>query len=112
MTDEKRRSPRILSRLPVRYGYVTVDRSAVAENISEGGLYIRTNQVLPVGSQISMEIEFPKRTVVQTGEVLWAIRVPEHLEQAMDCGMGVRFLDTIPDWIEFFTRWRREISGA
>jgi len=112
MIDEKRTSPRIPSRLPVRYGYVTVDRSAIAENISEGGLYIRTNQVLPVGSQISMEIEFPERTVVQTGEVLWAIRVPEHLAQAMDCGMGIRFIDTVPDWIEFFARWRRGITGS
>ena len=112
MTEETRKGPRVRSHLPVRYGYVTVDRSAVAENISEGGLYIRTNQVLPVGSQISMEIEFPERTVVHTGEVLWAIRVPEHLAETMVCGMGVRFIDTVPGWSEFFARWKSGGAGS
>ena len=112
MTVEKRRSVRVPSQLPVRYGYVTVDRSAVAENVSEGGLYIRTNQVLAVGSQIAMEIEFPERTVVHTGEVLWAIRVPEHLAQTMVCGMGIRFVDTVPDWIEFFARWKDGLAKS
>ena len=112
MIDEQRRSPRVRSRLPVRYGYVTVDRSAVAENVSEGGLFIRTNQVLPVGSQITMEIEFPERTVIHTGEVLWAIRVPEHMAQSMDCGMGIRFLDTVPDWVGFFARWKKAVTGS
>jgi len=96
----------------VRYGYVTIDRAAVAENVSEGGLYIRTNQVLPVGSQIAMEIEFPGRTVAQTGEVLWAIRVPEHMASTLICGMGVRFVDTVPDWTDFFRRWRDGALGG
>lgn len=112
MSKEMRTSPRIRSHLAVRYGYVTVDRSAVAENISEGGLYIRTNQVLSVGSQISMEIEFPERTVVHTGEVLWAIRVPEHMTETMVCGMGIRFIDTIPGWTEFFARWKGRVAKS
>ena len=112
MSKEKRKSPRIRSHLQVRYGYVTIDRSAVAENISEGGLYIRTNQVLPVGSQISMEIEFPERTVAHTGEVLWAIRVPEHMAETMVCGMGIRFIDTIPGWSELFARWKSQVAES
>jgi len=112
MADEKRQSPRVRTCLPVRYGYVTLDRTAVAENISEGGLYIRTNQVLPVGSQIAMEIEFPERTVVQTGEVLWAIRVPQHMAATLICGMGIRFVDTSPGWTDFFQRWKNGVAGA
>jgi len=112
MSDNRREDPRVRSQLPVRYGYVTADRSALAQNVSEGGLYIRTNQVLPVGSQISMEIEFPERTIVHTGEVMWAIRVPEHMAATLVCGMGVRFVDTIPGWSAFFRRWKSGLDGG
>jgi len=50
--------------------------------------------------------------VAQTGEVLWAIRVPEHMASTLICGMGVRFVDTVPDWTDFFRRWRDGALGG
>ena len=82
------------------------DRSARAETVSEGGLYIRTNDTLKVGTRLELQVEFPEQSVRLRGEVVWSIRVPEHLEQDMVCGMGVRFLGGDVDWPVFFRRWR------
>ena len=101
-----RRHDRVHARLRVAYGEGTIDYREHAESISEGGLYINTNEVLRVGTQLVVRIEFPDRTVCHRGEVTWAIRVPDHLRDQMVCGMGISFLDPAPQWQEFFREWR------
>ena len=41
------------------------------------------------------------------GEVVWAIRVPEHERSSMVCGMGVQFVGPAPWWPAFFRQWCR-----
>jgi len=74
-------------------------------NLSEGGLCIRTNEVLKTGSRILSALEMPDGQVHVTGEVMWAIRVPEHQTAFMEYGMGVQFLDSPPEWKRVFRRW-------
>jgi uncharacterized protein (TIGR02266 family) len=111
MTRNRRQFDRLESHLPVRFGFVTADRKAFADNLSEGGLFIRTNAVLPVGSQINIEIELPQRTVQQSGEVMWAIKVPDHQKDILVCGMGIRFLQTDPGWTALFRKLRKGFAG-
>lgn len=101
-----KRSERIRVRIRVRYGLSAADREGFAENVSEGGIYINTNQVFKVGSRLLLRIEFLERVVRQRGEVVWAIQVPEHLRGSMVCGMGISFTDTDPEWLSFFRRWK------
>lgn len=104
-----RRHDRVHARLPVAYGVDEIDRQSYAESISEGGLYIHTNDVLKVGTRLIVRIEFPERAVCHRAEVTWAIHVPEHLREQMVYGMGLTFIDPDPQWPEFFRRWT---SGA
>jgi uncharacterized protein (TIGR02266 family) len=112
MGIERRKFERVPSRLAVRYGYVTLDREGIADNVSEGGLFIRTNQVFPMGTHLRLEVDFPERTIQQSGEVMWAIKVPEHQVETMICGMGIRFVDTEPGWPEFFRRWMADVTAG
>jgi len=105
IADGARRHDRVRTRLRVIYGTGAEECSSLAESISEGGLYINTNDVLKVGTRLVLRIEFPEHTVFHRGEVTWAIRVPEHLRDQMVCGMGVSFIDPDPQWPEFFRTW-------
>ncbi len=102
----RRRHPRIPARLTVRFGVAETDREAPAENISEGGLYLNTNEVFPAGTQLTLRIGFPSGPVWLRGEVVWAIKVPASRRDSMICGMGVQFVDTRPDWPSFLRRWQ------
>jgi hypothetical protein len=104
---DRRRHERFRAALQVRYGTVSCDHVGPAENISLSGLCIRTNQVFPTGTRIRMQIDFPDRTVHHTGEVMWAIKVPEHDMGTMMCGMGIQFIAPGAAWAEFFSDWRQ-----
>jgi hypothetical protein len=107
-----RRDERVRTRLRVRYGIGAIDRESFAESISAGGLYIATNDVFKVGTRLVLRIEFPERAVCHSGEVTWAIHVPDHLQDRMVCGMGVAFIDPDPQWQEFFLRWKTGVAGT
>jgi len=107
----ERQHPRVRTSVLVHYGTGTPDRSSYAETVSEGGIYIRTNDTLKVGTRLAVCIDFPDRQVRLRGEVVWSIRVPEHLERDMVCGMGIRFLGGDLEWPTFFRRWRKGAAG-
>ena len=67
------------------------------ENISTGGLFIATRDLLPIGTQTQMRFSLSGSEQLTTQvEVRW-----HRLEQASDenisPGMGVRFLNLTPD---------------
>ena len=109
---ENRRHERIEVRLPVRYGRASLDKNAFAENISESGLYINTNQVFSVGTVLLMQVEFPQSTITQHGLVMWAIGVPEHMRDSMVCGMGIAFTALDPGWPTFFSNWMTSLRAG
>ena len=104
--DPRRGSVRYATQLQVRFGRETRDRRAPVANVSEGGLCIRTNDVLKTGSRILLAIEMRGKEIHLTGEVMWAIRVPEHQTEFMEYGMGVQFLDAGPEWKRAFAAWK------
>lgn len=112
MGIERRQQERIDTDLRVRYGQFTADREAIAVNVSMGGLFVKTNDIFPTGSELTLEIEFPERTVQLSGEVMWAIKVPEHQKEMLVCGMGVRFVQTEPGWPELFERWKQAATAG
>ena len=107
-----RRQGRVRTRLWVSFGVDSIDSAGCAESVSEGGLHINTNNLLGVGTRLVLRIEFPDRAMMRHGEVTWTIRVPEHLRDDMVCGMGIRFLDQDPEWLEFFRGWRSSLASS
>jgi Tfp pilus assembly protein PilZ len=96
----------------VTFGIDRLDRRAIAENISEGGLYLNTNEVAKPGTKLILRIEFPEGAVSLRGDVVWAIQVPEHERERFMCGMGIRFLEPSPEWEAVFQRWKSVVKTS
>ncbi len=104
--DPRRDNVRYAAQLQVRFGIHRLDRQAPVANISEGGMCVKTNEVYKTGIRILIALDLPGREVHLRGEVMWAIRVPEHQTDCMEYGMGVQFLDAGTEWHEAFARWK------
>ena len=103
---DKRDNTRTRKRLMVKYGTDKTDRTGFTKNLSETGLFIGTNNVFRPGTTIQVEIQFPERKYSMWAKVVWAKKVPTQLAHVLECGMGVCFVETPPDWLEFFHTWR------
>jgi uncharacterized protein (TIGR02266 family) len=108
----ERRAARLQAELRVRYGDSALDHVGRVGNISENGLYIATNRVLGVGTRIRLALELPDEEVLHTAEVVWAIQVPDRLTEVLVHGMGVRFVDPDPTWLERFRRFKESLAVA
>lgn len=106
MTEgDKRHLPRNKRRLLVRYGVEKTDRSAYTQNISEAGLFVRTNRVFKPATTVHLEIHFPGELFHLWGRVAWAKKVPPQLAHILACGMGIRYLDPPVEFLEFYQKW-------
>jgi Tfp pilus assembly protein PilZ len=110
-TIDRRRHERFRAALQVRYGTISCDYTGPVDNISISGMCIRTNEVFPAGTRIKLQIQFPERTIYLTGEVMWAIKVPEQDMHTMMCGMGIQFIEPGAEWVEFFADWKQELAA-
>ena len=108
----RRTHERVDARLLVRYGISSIDREDYAENISAGGLYIRTNRVFKVGTLVKLVVEFPGHPFHHQAEVAWAIQVPDKLRESLMYGMGIEFVSPDPAWPDFFREWRAGLPDA
>lgn len=70
---------------------------SVARNISAGGIFLETEQALPLGSVVRMTFEAPGggANFVATGEVKHSVRFAFHAEQEQRSlrGVGIRFIN-------------------
>jgi len=99
---EKRDIVRARKRVMVRYGIHKADKTAFSKNVSRTGIYIQTNSVFKPGSTLQVELTFPDRTFSLWARVVWAKKVPPQLTRALDCGMGVTFVEPPAEWHEFW----------
>ncbi len=89
---------RITSRVPIRVlvEYTSIDDflADYTSNVSLGGMFIGTDQPLPIGTRFRLRFRLPERakTVETFGEVRWVIPVGE----STDAGMGIRFDELAP----------------
>jgi c-di-GMP-binding flagellar brake protein YcgR len=91
MFEDKRASPRFLYTEPVTYGFPDVSVSGgVAGNISLGGIALRVQGFIPIGTILELQIHLDK-----TPKVIWAkakiVRMREVLCE--DCyEIGLQFV--------------------
>jgi Tfp pilus assembly protein PilZ len=107
---DKRAAARAKRRLMVRYGVHALEKTAFTRDISESGVFIKTNSVFRPGSTLQVQIDFPDESFTLWGRVIWAKRVPAQLAHILDCGMGVCFIDPPADWLDFCKAWKSEIG--
>lgn len=91
----------------------------LSQNISEGGIFIATHRLLPIGTPVLMSFTLPRtmQTLTVEGTVQWTREPsavfddadPDTWLSAVKPGMGIRFRHLDPEAIEAvreFTRWR------
>jgi len=90
---DTRLHPRVPAQLSVRFVDGQDFRAAWVSSLSQGGVFIKTQHPLPIGTEIIMEIELEgDLTPIRVkGKVIWD-RIA-----GRDDGMGIAFTDTIPD---------------
>jgi hypothetical protein len=93
-------------RFLVRFTINGVERTGFTKNISDRGLNIHTNQVARPGTTLPVVVRVEEGTFSLWATVVWAKKVPPELAHLLECGMGVRFIDPTPEWVEFCKRWR------
>jgi Tfp pilus assembly protein PilZ len=90
---EKRQHRRFKKRYTVRFGTEDLSKSGFTGDISKGGAFIHTTQLIPLDSRIHLQIQVdPKNFVLFEGIVQRHRRVPPELRQVEPGGFGVRFL--------------------
>ena len=98
---------RAKARLLVRYGITVLDRTAVTKNISESGVFLRTNHPYRPSTTVQLCVHFPDRTFHFWGRVVWAKQVPAQLAHILDCGMGICFIEPSAEWVDFYSEWKK-----
>lgn len=89
--NSQRRTPRRCCEIELEFTEDTHFYAGLTQDISQGGVFIATYNLLPVGSRLELEFELPNGTHVKaSGQVRWLRENP--LSGARP-GMGVAFSD-------------------
>ena len=95
--DDRRHSPRLEAEIVVD---VEVDEASehnffmgLTENLSEGGLFVATHIMRPIGTRLALAFKLPdsEEPIVAKGEVRWVRPFSDDTQAAP--GMGVRFVE-------------------
>jgi len=90
--DQK--TPRHRRRVEVRYRKEgRPEQIGFSGNISTTGMMLRTPRVHPPGTILTLELRFPRKTIVLTGRVMWAREGPLVWLATGKIGMGIKFVD-------------------
>lgn len=93
---ERRRAPR--AQLVAGLGLYSESNfyAGFTEDISEGGVFVASYALLPVGSRVSIEVALPGNFEIQASGVVRWLRYSEGDEDSAPPGMGIQF-DAISD---------------
>jgi Tfp pilus assembly protein PilZ len=109
---EKRKHPRFIKRLETRIGIDHTSFWSISSDLSESGLFIRTNRGCNVDTAIDIELSLPgNRISFLKGIVRRTIRTPIPI---MKNGMGVEIIEkdeTFKDFVKSISGERKENVG-
>lgn len=109
MSERRQHETRYRKRLAVRFWKRGEDkvRSGFTTNISAGGMFIGSNQVLARGTRLRIEVMDPKNGFMVEGVVARSERSRPELRSVRSSGMGVRFLPVSELVSELFPKAER-----
>jgi len=78
----------------VRYGVSELAQSGITENVSQGGVFVRTNDLHPRNTILRMDLTMPDQQIVSLiGKVRWTSRAPANAKRLGGMsGMGVQIV--------------------
>ena len=90
-SEERRRHPRFIKRLPVKFFIDNECLTSLSSDLSESGLFLRTNRGTNVNCVVSMQLFLPSNAVSYLkGIVRRTVRTPF---SAMKNGMGIEIIE-------------------
>lgn len=91
--DERRKSPRVTFEAPVYLQFEARVEAVryLTENLSEGGIFIRSDDPLPLGQAIDLEVADAGGKVLFAAKASVAWRRTPRPESALEPGMGLEF---------------------
>jgi len=97
MPDEKRHAPRVGAELKLRLAYRSMDAfiERYATNVSRGGIFVRTRDPRPPGTELALDItlESGDPLIRGRGVVRWTTPPSAPGEPPREPGMGIKFLE-------------------
>lgn len=110
--DDQRLDPRVEVELEVHYRTPQEFIAAYSKNISGGGIFIRTQQPLPLNQGVLLRFTLPgiaHRFEIH-GVVVWAN--PASVKSSFPAGMGIKFLEYDPKEREMIADFIKQHRGA
>jgi uncharacterized protein (TIGR02266 family) len=92
---ERRSQPRCMHELHVEFVAESHFFAGLTQDISSGGLFVATYQVLPLGTKLGMKLELPDGSELEAEGVVRWIRAATH--EGEPPGIGIAFTDLSPD---------------
>ncbi len=90
---EKRQHRRFKKRYTVRFGTTDMSKSGLTGDISKGGAFILTRDLMPLDTRVHLQVQLDQKNfVLFEGIVQRHRQVPPELRQMDPGGFGVRFL--------------------
>jgi uncharacterized protein (TIGR02266 family) len=95
LQDSIRIAPRVEARLNLRYGEEQNLLSNYSVNLSTGGVFIETANILSPDTALCVEFMLPesREKIACKGRVAWVNHPDKILNPALPAGMGIQFLD-------------------
>jgi len=104
---EKRKSLRINKKLEVRFQTLT-EYTAITNDISETGLFIKTNMAIKPGSIINLKLNLPDaQELFLAGKIIRSIKAPPGIfSPVKSSGVGVELIDPPKSYINYLNSLR------
>ncbi len=110
-----RRYPRLSMEVSVDMSTDNNFYTGLTENISEGGIFVATREIIPLGTEVKVKIQLPRHEPFELeGQVCWLREYNEYTDD-MAPGIGVAFAALAEDdrrTIETFIRERDPLLYA
>ncbi len=91
-----RKSPRVDAEIEVSFevseGGPHNFYTGITQDISQGGVFLATHRVLPVGSKLRITFTLQGREITADAEVVWT-RTLEAIGPGVEPGMGMKFVN-------------------
>ncbi len=98
---EKRSADRIIKRLEVQYE-TEVENTAITSNISETGLFIRTNRIVALGAILRIKLNLPNlQEFSLRGRVMRSKHTAPGLVGEAKSGLGIQLIEPPQDYIDY-----------
>lgn len=114
MTDDRRSSPRVQTNIQVMFKETGAFIKSYMINVSNGGIFIKTDKPLPLDTMVMVKMNLPgdTNTMDIQARVVW--RNPSGANNMFPHGMGIQFVKMDDEHRQkiqnFVSKYKNEIS--